>query len=390
MRARRTRFATVALASSLTLGLVTASSSWASAPQAAAAEYADSSASSLASVLDATVATGANGSYTVAWTGLPARGEVRVYASTDPRDPARSGTRVATSRTGSAVVNGLDAAKRWYFKVVPAGTSYGVVAAPRGVGEQGALNTRDLGGYRTESGLVVRYGQVFRSDGLGKLTDAGVAKLGSLGLDVAFDFRVTGEIGGNGPNKLPAGVTSTNLPLSDNGVLATVIAAVSSGDPVKQQEMLGDGKAAKFMEDVNRSFVTDPSKRAQFATVLKAVAQGDTVLFNCSSGKDRTGWMSAVLLTALGVDKETVYRDFLASNDFLRPGIDATIEQMVASGALRDPDLIRPMLGVQRLFLDAAFDEVRKVYGSFDAYLRDGLGIDAWTLALLKLRLLAV
>ncbi|MGW0659347.1 tyrosine-protein phosphatase [Streptodolium elevatio] len=409
MRVRRTRFATVALVSSLTLGLTAASSSassWESpsapapAPAAASAPasdaagggYADSSssASALASILDATAAANADGSFTVAWTGFLARGEVYVYASTDPRDPARSGKRVATSRSGSTVVDGLDAAKRWYFKVVPAGTSYGVVTAPRGVGAQGALNTRDLGGYRTESGLAVRYGQVFRSDGLGKLTEAGVGKLGSLGLDTAYDFRVNGEIGSNGPNKLPAGVESVNLPLSDNGVLATVIGAVSSGDPVKQQEMLGDGKAAKFMEDVNRSFVSDPAKRAQFAAVLKAVARGETVLFNCSSGKDRTGWMSAVVLTALGVDRETVYRDFLASNDYLKPSIDATIRQMVASGALQNPDLIRPMLGVQSSFLDAAFDEVRKVYGSFDRYLRDGLGIDVWTLAQLKLRMLAV
>lgn len=387
MRARRTRFATIALASSLTLGLTAASSSSASTPEPAAAP---ASAASLASILDATATASANGSYTVTWTGLLARGEVHVYASTDPRDPARSGKRVAASRTGSAVVDGLDAAKRWYFKVVPAGGSYGVVAAPRGVGAQGALNTRDLGGYRTESGLVVRYGQVFRSDGLGRLTEAGVTKLDSLGLDVAYDFRVVGEIGSNGPNKLPAGVASVNLPLSDNGVLATVIGAVSSGDPVKQQELLGDGKAAKFMEDVNRSFVSDPAKRAQFAEVFKAIARGETVLFNCSSGKDRTGWMSAVVLTALGVDRETVYRDFLASNDYLKPSIDAAIQQMVASGALQNPELIRPMLGVQSSFLDAAFDEVKKVYGSFDRYLRDGLGIDARTLAQVKLRMLAV
>ncbi|MCF2533729.1 tyrosine-protein phosphatase [Yinghuangia soli] len=393
MRARRTRFTTIALASALTFGLAASSagtSATAAESEAVAAAPESAAGSSIASILDASVANGANGSYTVSWTGLLAGAQMTVYASTDPRDPARSGTKVATSRSGSAVVTGLDPAKRWYFKVVPYGAGYGVVAATRGVGAQGALNTRDLGGYRTEFGLVVRYGEVFRSDGLGKLTEAGTAKLASLGLDGAYDFRISGEAGSNGPNKLPAGVDSFNLPISDGGVLGVVIAAVSSGDPVKQQEILGDGKAAKFLEDVNRSFVTDPAKRAQFAQVLKAVASGDTVLFNCSSGKDRTGWMSAVILTALGVDRETVYRDFLASNDYLKPAIDGTIAQMVASGALQDPELIRPMLGVQRSYLDAAFDEVQKQYGSFDRYLRDGLGIDAVTLAQLKLRLLTI
>ncbi|MDI2127783.1 tyrosine-protein phosphatase [Yinghuangia seranimata] len=362
-----------------------------SADQSAAATPAPASAAdALASVLDASVAVGTDGSYTVSWTGLLASAQMNVYASNDAADPARSGTKVASSRTGSAVVSGLDPAKRWYFKVVPAGTAYGVVTAPRAVGEQGALNTRDLGGYRTSWGLTVKYGQVFRSDGLGRLTDAGVAKLGSLGLNTAYDFRVDGEIGSNGPNKLPAGVSSQSVPLSDGGVVGLVVQAVSSGDPVKQQALLGDGKAAKFLEDVNRSFVDDPAKRAQFGTVLKAIANGDKVLFNCSAGKDRTGWMAAVVLTALGVDKDTVYRDYLASNDYLKPSIDATLNGMVASGALKDPELVRPLLGVQASYLDAAFDEVRAVYGSFDAYLRDGLGIDGLTLAQLKLRLLTV
>ncbi|MGW2648721.1 tyrosine-protein phosphatase [Streptomyces sp. NPDC001393] len=37
---------------------------------------------------------------------------------------------------------------------------------------QGAVNVRDLGGYRTDTGRHVRYGQVFRADALGKLTNA--------------------------------------------------------------------------------------------------------------------------------------------------------------------------------------------------------------------------
>lgn len=387
MRARRPRFAAVAVASAMAFGI--AGSSAALADDGTAADPAAASAS-LASLLDASVTAGANGSYTVRWTGVLAYGQVDVYASTDSRDPKSTGTKVASSRTGSAVVSGLDPAKRWYFVVAPATGNYSVETATRGVGVQGALNTRDLGGYQTANGLVVKYGEVFRSDSFGKATDAGVAKLAGLGLDAVYDFRVTGEIGSNGPNRLPEGVDSRSVPLTDGGVLATVLQAVTSGDPVKQQEMLGDGKAQKFMEDVNRSFVNDPAKRAEFAEVLKAIASGDRVAFNCSAGKDRTGWMAATLLTALGVDKGTVYTDYLASNDYLKPSIDATLNGMVASGALQNPELVRPLLGVQSSYLDAGFDEVRKVYGSFDNYLRNGLGMDSVTLAKLKLRLLTV
>ncbi|MGR6997161.1 tyrosine-protein phosphatase [Yinghuangia aomiensis] len=138
----------------------------------------------------------------------------------------------------------MDPAKRWYFLVTPDGGGYSVETATRGVGVQGALNTRDLGGYRTSNGRTVKYGEVFRSDSFGKATDAGVAKLAGLGLDAVYDFRVTGEIGSNGPNRLPAGVDSRSVPLSEAAVCwrrwwRRSPAATRSSS----RRMLGDGKA---------------------------------------------------------------------------------------------------------------------------------------------------
>ena len=43
-------------------------------------------------------------------------------------------------------------------------------------------------------------------------------------------------------------------------------------------------------------------------------------LYHCSGGKDRTGWMTAIVLTMLGVPREVVLRDYLLSNDFHRTG----------------------------------------------------------------------
>src|SRR5215207_1201965 len=57
----------------------------------------------------------------------------------------------------------------------------------------GASNFRDLGGYLTRDGRIVRWRQIFRSNHLGHLTDDDAAVLRSLGVKSAFDFRGTTE-----------------------------------------------------------------------------------------------------------------------------------------------------------------------------------------------------
>lgn len=53
---------------------------------------------------------------------------------------------------------------------------------------------------------------------------------------------------------------------------------------------------------------------------------------------------------------------------------DPLFDDFAAAGG--DPDLLRPVLGVDRSYLDAAFDEMRSVYGDVDGYVTDGLGLD--------------
>lgn len=113
----------------------------------------------------------------------------------------------------------------------------------------------------------------------------------------------------------------------------------------------------------------------------------------------RTRWATLAAVSALtfglaassaGISAAEGDSPAAASASAPTPAIEATIQAMVASGALQNPDLLRPLLGVQSSYLDAGFDEVAKRYGSFDVYLRDGLGVDAVTLARLRLRLLTI
>lgn len=73
--------------------------------------------------------------------------------------------------------------------------------------------------------------------------------------------------------------------------------------------------------------------------------------------------------------KDTVYEDYLRSNDYIIPAYQAAIDSFVAAGGDRNIPLA--ILGVKKEYLDAAFDEMEKNYGSIEKYFSDGLGIDA-------------
>ncbi|MFD9534420.1 tyrosine-protein phosphatase [Streptomyces sp. NPDC060010] len=254
---------------------------------------------------------------------------------------------------------------------------------------QGAVNVRDLGGYRTWTGGQVRQGLVYRSDALGKLTAADLTTVSGLGLRKVVDFRIPMEVQYDGADKLPAGLLPTARPVSDLGLYATLVGAIASGDPATQEQMLGGGRAEAYMRDIYRTFVTSPENRAQFATTLREIADGGQgpLLYHCTSGKDRTGWMSYVLLRALAVPEGTAERDYLASNTF-RAAYDAQVRAgLKQSGRMQNPDLLIPLQEVRPDYLDAATARMEADYGGFHGYLTDGLGLDLRTLAKLQARM---
>ncbi|WP_418956486.1 tyrosine-protein phosphatase [Streptomyces tritici] len=254
---------------------------------------------------------------------------------------------------------------------------------------QGAVNVRDLGGYLTYTGGRVRHGLVYRADALSKLTDADLATLATLGLGRAVDFRIPLEVQYDGADRLPAGTAAVSRPITDNGLYGRLLAAIGSRDPVRQEEMLGNGRAAAFMHEVYRSFVTSADNRAAFGATLRDLSRPGTApyLYHCTSGKDRTGWTSYLLLTAVGVPEQSAVSDYLASNTF-RAAHDAKVrEGLKQAGLMQNPDLIIPLQEVREEYLNTALTEARSQYGSLYRYLTTGLALDLSTLGSLHDRL---
>jgi protein-tyrosine phosphatase len=251
---------------------------------------------------------------------------------------------------------------------------------------EGAVNVRDVGGHRSASGPKVAPGRLLRGDALSRLTEADVEKLGAVGLRTVVDFRMPGEVLVNGEDRLPPGATRVSLPLT-GGELGAFYDLIASGQHRQQEAVLGQGRAAEFMRRVHRDFVADQRQRDSFGITLRIIADaslGLPLLYHCTSGKDRTGWMTAIVLTALGVPHADVLTDYLACNDIYQARYFKLSNDLAKTGMMRDPGLLRPILELSPGYLDAAFDEVWRRYGSFEAFLARGLDLDRQALHQLR------
>jgi protein-tyrosine phosphatase len=259
----------------------------------------------------------------------------------------------------------------------------------RHVALDGAVNVRDIGGYRIVGGPEVVRGRLYRGDSLSQLTSADVGRLDRLGLRTVVDFRTPGELLLGGDDHLPFAVEYAHLPVS-GGDLGAIYELIASGDHERQRRELGGGRAASFMVEMNRGFVADARQREAFGAALRLLCAPGRLplLYHCTGGKDRAGWMTAIVLTALGVPRELVLRDYLLSNDFHRTGYQKLRFDLVKTGIVADPELLRPVLELSATYLGAAFEEADRQYGSFGRFLAYGLEVSEAMLTGLRRALL--
>lgn len=238
---------------------------------------------------------------------------------------------------------------------------------------EGAHNLRDLGGYATADGQRLRWGALYRSDALGDLSDEDVAYLERLALRRVVDFRSAAERE-RAPDRLPeaAGLVVVERPIAGEGLDPKALQ-----DRILSGDATGDELAGLLVEG-NRAFVTE--FRGVYAAFLRDLADPDNLptLFHCTAGKDRAGFAAAVALLAVGVPRDAVMRDYLLTNDYSAEHTERTLRLIRFFSFFRaDPDEVRPIFEARREYLNAAFDTIEAKFGSIDAYLRDGLGVDA-------------
>ena len=233
---------------------------------------------------------------------------------------------------------------------------------------EGGFNLRDMGGYATTDGRVVKRGMLYRSGVMSMLTEADERHLVALGIATVCDLRRAGERQRD-PTRWcdSADVLYWSRDYSaSSGVLSELLRGSCPTAEGVRGTMLG----------LYREILVDhaPSYRFLFERLLGGHMP---LLFNCSAGKDRTGVGAALILSARGVPRPAIVEDYLLTNRYAdfsrliqRDGFE--MERYRAAG----PDVLEPLFAADADYLEAMFASLDRDHGGIDAYLQ-AIGVDA-------------
>ncbi|WP_242127523.1 tyrosine-protein phosphatase [Sphingobium sp. Sx8-8] len=230
-----------------------------------------------------------------------------------------------------------------------------------------AFNLRDFGGHATVDGRRVKRGMLYRSGTMSLLTEDDADHLRSLGIRAICDFRR-----GNERTAEPTLWHGTEVDYfcrdygESSGLLGEVLKQGGSAEETRQ-----------LMVELYRAIPVDHAE--SYRAMFGRIADGRVpLLINCSAGKDRTGVGAALVLAALGVPRQTIVEDYLATNDHADwDWLLARRDTLMSRARLTRPDVLEPLLRAEAEYLDALFATLDEVHGGLEAYLNDRLGVDA-------------
>lgn len=308
---------------------------------------------------------------TVSWSG---RQPVDIFLSDDPAAKPDNAKLVSKAdRDGTETVT-VASGERAYFLLKDHKSGDMVRVAERVLPLQQGSNFRDIGGYPAAGGKHVRWGLIYRSGGQPLLSDADVKQIHALKLANLVDLRSSEE----------------------RVIAPTRIDAVPYQAVGYSMLKLTGGGTPKNGEGVYRTMPTmmAPQLRLVFQDLL---ARKGAIAYNCSAGQDRTGFVTAIILSALGVPRDQIIADYHLSTSYRRPEwempkIDTVAQannpvamyfaQHQQSPAAAKPQPLKDPDGTA--FLSHAFNEIDKKWGSVEGYLEQEIGVTKLDLAALR------
>lgn len=248
----------------------------------------------------------------------------------------------------------------------------------------GLYNFRDIGGHITLDGNRMKTGVLFRSDELSRLSVSDMEKLDHLGIKLICDLRTLNEQKSK-PNKI------TNKQIK--------IVHYSIYDQSQEftrfeffKYLVSKSNSIDFegiMKEMYRNMAF--SSNNEIRGVIQAVTNEEHVpaLIHCTGGKDRTGFISAIIQLTVGVPYKTVMKDYLYSNELIGPRMKK-IERFIRIMSLfqATPERIKPILEVREEYLDEVYAEIMHKYGNIETYLSKACNIPEESLIRFKSLLL--
>ncbi len=220
---------------------------------------------------------------------------------------------------------------------------------------EGGSNFRDLGGYPAAGGKTVAWGRIYRSADISKLTEADLNTLADRHLATVCDLRGPDEVKNN-PDRLPAGARWVNLPAGSENIRLSQMSQMMNNSTRRDSLMTSSyGNTTHFKAKYQPMFEE-----------LLALDGGKALLFHCTAGKDRTGIGAALVLSALGVSKELVLKDYAATNEYWT-GREQMMKTLIGQGM--DSTRVRGMMAADPAYLGKTFAAIDRQYGSMNAFL---------------------
>lgn len=171
------------------------------------------------------------------------------------------------------------------------------------------VNFRGLSGLRTRDNAAIKEGRVYRSALLDFATPEDMDLLVNLAPDVVVDFRTEGEKQIERMKLVLTSIDYQEMPIE--------VGNFFSADQVAMLERLKPSDLDDLFVKMYQEFPIQG--QMQFKAVFDAVTDNEKVIYHCSAGKDRTGVMSYLLLSALDVSYDDIMANYLESNLYAEP-----------------------------------------------------------------------
>ncbi|MCY4527678.1 MAG: tyrosine-protein phosphatase [Chloroflexi bacterium] len=224
---------------------------------------------------------------------------------------------------------------------------------------ESAYNVRDLGGYSTADGKTTRWGAFLRADGLHNLSESTKNYLIEYGVRTVIDLRRTRET-----------VETPNALAGVEGIDFFHLNMIGDTDPPgyippPQDEWTTPEATA----DIYRVLLDQRQQVISETLAALANSKGHTAIYHCAAGTDRTGIVSALLLSLAGVPDETVIADYALSAHGLR--LKLLVEGIPDGLADHDfnldepPEILAPPLAMER-----TLQHLSNEYGGIESYVR--------------------
>jgi protein-tyrosine phosphatase len=231
----------------------------------------------------------------------------------------------------------------------------------------GAFNFRDLGGYGAIDGRSVRWGALFRSDSLGRLTVDDIDALRPLGLRTVIDLRGSAEADAAG-----------SFPVAEYPVTLHNLSVMDRAWDAADADL---GTAGEFLHSQYTTMLDETGARYADAIRRLALPGALPAVFHCAAGKDRTGLLAMLLLGALGVSDSDIVEDYALTA--------AAMDGFLAARAA-DADFAERIATLPATFFAAVpsalahvVDDISAVHGSIRSYVLS-LGVTADELSSLE------